>query len=104
MSQNYVEEMNRRMASGEFGDPVDMHAVNAAWAEIMDKEISGRGKKANYHSVCSLWKDSGKVLLSGRTQEQVAIPEGVKVLVLKREPEEGTRQPDAAIVYVTYDD
>ena len=43
-------------------------------------------------------------MLSGRTQEQVAIPEGVKVLVLKREPEEGTRQPDAAIVYVTYDD
>ena len=104
MNQNYVEEMNRRIATGEFGNPVDMYRVNAAWAEIMEREMSNRGRKNVYHGVCSLWHDSGKVLFSGRTQEEVTIPEGVKVLILKKDAEEGTRQPNASIVYVTYED
>ena len=104
MNENYVEEMNRRIANGEFGNPVDMYKVNAAWAEIMDGEMSKRGRKNVYHGVCSLWADSGKVLFSGRTQEEVTIPEGVKVLILKKDADEGSRQPNASIVYVTYED
>ena len=41
MNSEYLEEMNRRIASGEFGNPVDMYKVNAAWAEIMDGELVG---------------------------------------------------------------
>ncbi len=101
---NTQEEMNRRIENGEFGTPPDLNMVNQEWANILEKEIVNRGRKSVYHGVTSLWNDSGKVLLSGRTQEPVNIPEGVKVLVLKKDPEPGTRQPDASIVYVTYDD
>ena len=101
---NTHEEMNRRIANGAFGTPPDLDLVNQEWANILENEIVNRGRKSVYHGVTSLWNDSGKVLLSGRTQEAVNIPEGVKVLVLKKEPEPGTRQPDASIVYVTYDD
>ncbi|MBR84335.1 MAG: hypothetical protein CMA85_00085 [Euryarchaeota archaeon] len=101
---NEHEEMNRRIENGEFGSPPDLNLVNQAWANLLEKEIVNRGRKSVYHGVCSLWNDSGKVLLSGRTQEATTIPEGVKVLVLKKDPEPGTRQPDASIVFVTYED
>ena len=103
---NYEKEMNERIANGEFGDPKkpDLQLMNRAWAELMEREVSNRGRKSVYHGICNVWSDAGKVILSGRTQEQMTIPEGVKVLVLRREPEPGTRQPDASIVYVTYED
>ena len=103
---NYMKEMNERIANGEFGNPKkpDLGLMNQAWVEYMEKEVSNRGRKSVYHGVCSLWADSGKVLLSGRNQEDITIPAGVKVLVLRKEPEPGTRQPDASIVYVTYED
>jgi len=103
---NYEKEMEERIAKGEFGSPKkpDLQQVNRAWAEMMEREVSNRGRKSVYHGICSVWADTGKVLLSGRTQEEISIPEGVKVLVLRREPEPGTRQPDASIVYVTYED
>jgi len=104
MNKEYLEEMNRRIVSGEFGDPVDMYKVNAAWANVLEKEVSHRGKKNVYHGVCSLWADTGKVLFSGRTQDEITIPEGVKVLILRKDVEEGSRQPNASIVYVTHED
>ena len=104
MNKEYLEEMNRRIVSGEFGDPVDMYKVNAAWANVLEKEVSHRGKKNVYHGVCSLWTDTGKVLFSGRTQDEITIPEGVKVLILRKDVEEGSRQPNASIVYVTHED
>ena len=103
---SYEKEMEDRIANGEFGNPKkpDLQMVNRAWAELMEREVSNRGRKSVYHGICSVWADNGKVLLSGRTQEEITVPEGVKVLGRRRDPEPGTRQPDASIVYVTYED
>ena len=79
---NTQEEMNRRIANGEFGTPPDLNMVNQEWANILEKEIVNRGRKSVYHGVTSLWNDSGKVLLSGRTQEPVNKPEGVKLSLI----------------------
>ena len=103
---SYEKEMEDRIANGEFGSPKkpDLQMVNRAWAELMEREVANRGRKSVYHGICSAWADNGKVLLSGRTQEEITVPEGVKVLVLRRDPEPGTRQPDASIVYVSHED
>jgi len=101
---NTYEEMNRRIENGEFGTPPDPNLLHQAWANEHERDIANRGSKSVYHGVCSLWEDKGKVLLSGRTQEETIVPAGVKVLVLRKEPEPGTRQPNASIVYVTYED
>jgi len=104
---NYAEEINRRMMNGEFGNPVNMDLVNAAWADILDSEVKNRGRKTTYNSISGLWAETsknGKVMYSGRVQEDITIPSGCKILVLKREPEAGTKQPDAAVVYITYDE
>ena len=39
---NYAEEINRRMMNGEFGNPVNMDLVNAAWADILDTEVKDK--------------------------------------------------------------
>jgi hypothetical protein len=104
------EEIKRRTADGEFGHPPNDDLRDEAWMEILEQELSNRQPRTCYHQVTALWHDKGyhndsnKVLYSGHTQEQVTIPKGVKVLVLKKTPEEGTRQPNANIVYVTLGD
>ena len=97
------EEMNKRIKNGEFGSPPDYELINEEWQKIMDKEVASRGRKTIYNSVCGLWNDKGKVIFSGKTQDSVTIPDGVRVLVLRGDPEEGSRQPDARIVYLTYE-
>ena len=98
----HVEDMNRRIASGEFGNPVDENKLNAAWAEVLERV---QGKQPNYHSISGLWaeKNNTKVVFSGRTQEDVHIPAGTKLLCFRRESD-NERAPDLGLVYVTYDD
>ena len=104
------EEITRRTALGEFGQPPNLALRDRAMMEIFEQELSNRQPKPHYHKVTALWHDKGfyneanKVLFSGLTQEQVTIPKGVKVLVLKNTPQQGTRQPNANIVYVTLGD
>ena len=97
-----VEDMNQRIANGEFGNPVDMYRVNAAWAEILEKV---QGKQPTYTSISGLWAESNssKVAYSGRTQEEVNIPAGTKVLCFVRDSD-NPKAPDLGLVYVTYDD
>ena len=98
----HVEDMNQRIASGEFGNPVDMYKVNAAWAEILE---SVQGKQPTYHTISGLWAEarSKKVAFSGRTEDEITIPAGTKILCFRRESEHA-RAPDLGLVYVTYDD
>ena len=104
------EEITRRTALGEFGQPPNTDLRDRAWMEIFEQELSNRQPRTNFHKVTALWYDKGfyseanKVIFSGHTQEQVTIPKGVKVLVMKNTPQEGTRQPNANIVYVTLGD
>ena len=78
--------------------------------ELFQSEMRGRPRKDIYNDVCGLWNDRGwlndnnKVLLSGHTQKDVTIPKNTKVLVMKNNPQEGTRQPNAKILYVTHED
>jgi hypothetical protein len=105
MSNHATEEMKRRMESGEFGNPPDMQMVNDAWADLLESEMQRMGTGANYHSICGLWPRNGdKVAFDGRTQEDVTIPAGTKVLCFYGNPEPGTRQPEFRLVYVSYDD
>jgi len=62
------------------------------------------GAKANFTSITGMWRSNGKVAFSGRTQDEILIPKGTKILAFKRDPEPGTRQPDLGLVYVTYED
>lgn len=104
------EEIARRTSLGEFGHPPDLDLRDRAWMQIFEQEVLTRQPKTYYHQVTSVWNDRGfyndsnKVLYSGHTREQVTIPKGVKVLVLKNNPQQGTRQPNANIVYVTIGD
>ena len=104
------EEITRRTAEGEFGQPPNTDRRDRAWMEIFEQELSNRQPRTYYHKVAALWHDKGfyndsnKVLFSGQTQEQVTIPKGVKVLVMKNTPQPGTRQPNANILYVTLGD
>ena len=104
------EEITRRTAEGEFGHPPNIDLRDRAMMEIFEQELSNRQPRTYFHKVTALWHDKGfyndsnKVLFSGNTQEQVTIPKGVKVLVMKNTPQPGTRQPNANIVYVTLGD
>ena len=109
-AQNASERIRTRTANGEFGTPPDINLVHQAWEDLLANEVRGRGRRPIYHDVCGLWHDLGwtndanRVLLSGVARESITIPEGVKVLVLKNNPEPGSRQPNAKILYVTHED
>jgi hypothetical protein len=110
VSQRALEQIQMRTANGEFGVPPNSELLNRAWAELFQSEMRGRPRKDIYNDVCGLWNDRGwlndnnKVLLSGHTQKDVTIPKNTKVLVMKNNPQEGTRQPNAKILYVTHED
>lgn len=107
MSNHASEEMKRRIESGEFGNPKrpDMQQVNDAWADLLEAELQKAGTGGNYHSICGLWPRNGdKVAFDGRTQEDVNISAGTKILCFYGNPEPGTRQPEFSLTYVTYDD
>ena len=46
MSNDASEEMKRRIANGEFGNPrkPDMQAINDAWADILEAKMKEVGK------------------------------------------------------------
>ena len=97
-------QMEQRLASGEFGIPpnVDFARYNEAWSQLIEQ-----GPKTTYHQVCPLWIKEGlndpnkKVVFEcNKTREEVIIPAGVKLLVLKTQKKNNT-QPDANMVYVT---
>lgn len=99
------KQMEERAELGEFGNPIDIVKYNAEMRKILE-----RGHKTVYHQVCALWVQDGlhnpnkKVLLDcNKTQEEVTIPAGVKVLVLKNQQKTKPSQPDASMVYVTED-
>ena len=80
-------QMEQRLASGEFGIPpnVDFARYNEAWSQLIEQ-----GPKTTYHQVCPLWIKEGlndpnkKVVFEcNKTREEVIIPAGVKLLVLK---------------------
>jgi hypothetical protein len=97
---DHVGDINQRIAEGDFGNPVDQAKLNAAWAEVVEKL---QGRTPNYHSISGLWAENGdKVAFSGRSQEEVTIPAGVKLLCFRRESD-NPRAPDLGLVYVTYD-
>lgn len=105
MTTEAMEEMNRRMDSGEFGSPPDMALVNNAWQEILELKLQEAGKNGNFNSITGLWPRSGeKVAFDGRVKEEITIPAGSKILCFYGNPEPGTRQPELNLVYVTYDD
>jgi hypothetical protein len=103
-ANNARAQMDQRIANGEFGMPADVNKVNDAWSQLVEQ-----GPKTVYHPVCPLWIKEGlndpskKVLFEcNRTREQVIIPAGVKMLVLKTPlPKKNNTQPDANMVYVT---
>ena len=94
--------MERRLELGEFGTPPDMAKYHDELFKILEQ-----GPKTVYHQVCPLWIKEGlnnpskKVVFEcNKTRDQVIIPAGVKVLVLKNQKTKDT-QPDASVVYVT---
>jgi hypothetical protein len=103
MTKNLEEEMNRRIESGEFGNPPNIKLVTAVMQEMHEMEV---GKNTpTYHNISGLWAEhkSPKVAFSGRVQEDVHIPAGTKLLCFRRESD-NDRAPDLGLVYVTYDD
>ena len=107
MSNDASEEMKRRIASGEFGNPKkpNMQAVNDAWADILEAKMKEVGKDGNFNTISGLWPRGGdKVAFDGRTQEEISIPAGSKILCFYGNPEPGSRQPEYSLTYVTYDD
>lgn len=105
VSNEASDEMRRRMESGEFGSPPDLNMVNDAWAEILENEMSKQGKDGTFTTITGMWKTrGGKVSFKGRTQEDIMIPAGTKILALDGQPDEGSRQPDLRLVMITYDD
>jgi hypothetical protein len=103
-ANNAKAQMEQRLANGEFGMPPDFNKVNDAWSQLVEQ-----GTKTVYNQVCPLWIKEGlkdpsqKVLFEcNMTREQVIIPAGVKMLVLKTPlPKKTGTQPDANMVYVT---
>ena len=107
MSNDASEEMKRRIADGEFGNPrkPDMQAINDAWADILESKMKEVGKDGNFNTISGLWPRGGdKVAFDGRTQEEISIPAGSKILCFYGNPESGSRQPEYRLTYVTYDD
>jgi hypothetical protein len=103
MSADIAAAMNARMAAGEFGNPVDLNALNAAWAEAMDLELSKRGAKPIYNTISGLWaENSAKVAFSGRTKEDVHIPAGSKVMCFHNQSD-NERAPSLNLVWVSYE-
>jgi hypothetical protein len=101
---NAKAHMAQRIANGDFGMPPDATLVTEACFQLVEQ-----GPKTVYNPVCPLWIKEGlndpskKVLFEcNRTREQVIIPAGVKMLVLKTPlPKKNNTQPDANMVYVT---
>ena len=97
--------MNQRIAAGEFGNPVNIEQMNAAWAEYVDEEIAKQGRKAIYNNISGLWaQDKGKVAFSGRVKEEIVIPAGSKLLCFSRDNDANERAPDLGLVWVSYED
>jgi hypothetical protein len=93
------EEMNRRIANGEFGNPVDLNKVNEAWQVILEEQMAKSGQPI-YHSISGLWvQDTGKVAFSGRTKEDISIPSGAKILCFKRDSD-NENAPNLGLVWV----
>lgn len=99
---DYAEEMNRRIAAGEFGNPCDMRAVNEAWAALL-KEAQEK-----YKDISGLWKprdrvtgevrQDSKVAFEGRASKQIVIPEGAKIICFKNNSE-NERAPELNLVW-----
>jgi len=102
---NIQEQMNQRIAAGEFGNPINIEQMNAAWAEYLEEEIAKQGGKAIYNNISGLWaQDKGKVAFSGRTSEDITIPSGSKILCFNRDTDGNERAPDLGLVWVSYED
>ena len=96
---NHEEEMKARMLAGEFGNPIDMMAVNAAWAKLLSEEAA-KNPTPTYHEITGLWaRNTGKVAYEGRTSEAVNIPMGAKILCFKRESD-NENAPNLGLVWV----
>ena len=103
-----AEQMERRVASGEFGQQDHFEVVG--YTEAMRKLID-QPTKTKFNPVCSLWAKEGifqlneptkKVLFECKeVQKEVVIPAGVKVLVLKTAGKTNEKSPDASVVYLT---
>ena len=93
------DEMNRRIANGEFGNPVDLNKVNDAWAVILEEQVAKSGQPI-YHSISGLWvQNTGKVAFSGRTSEEINIPMGAKILCFKRDSD-NENAPNLGLAWV----
>ena len=57
ISQGAMEQIQMRMASGEFGVPPDPDLINRAWAELFQSEMRNRPRRDIYNDVCGLWND-----------------------------------------------
>ena len=100
---NIQEQMNARIAAGEFGSPPNIAQINAAWSEYMEEELAKRGAKPIYHTISGLWTEtSGKVALSGRVKEEPILPAGSKLLCFKN-TSENERAPVLSLVWVSYE-
>ena len=103
-----AEQMERRVASGEFGqqDQFDVVGYTEAMRQLIDQPT-----KTKFNPVCSLWAKEGMIQLNDPTkkvlfecnavQKEVVIPAGVKVLVLKATEKTNPKSPDASVVYLT---
>ena len=100
------EQMERRVASGEFrlaSGEVDFVAMNEVMRQLIDQPT-----KTKFNTICSLWAKEGitdpskKVMFEcNAVQKEVVIPAGVKVLVLKNTGKNNEKSPDASVVYLT---
>ncbi len=107
MSYDARKEMRMRISNGEFGNPEnpDMDAVNDAWQDIMESKLRDIGNSGTFNTISGLWPRQGdKVAYDGRTQEEITIPAGSKILCFYGHPEPGSKQPEFRLVYVTYDE
>lgn len=82
--------------------PTQISSDLAFWAEILEKV---QGKQPTYNNISGLWaeKNSTKVAFTGRTQEDIHIPAGTKLICFRRESD-NEKAPDLGLVYVTYDE
>ena len=105
-----AEQMERRVASGEFGqqDHFDVVGYTEAMRKLIDQPT-----KTKFNPVCPLRTKEGSPLILTRqknahvlfecaeVQKEVVIPAGVKVLVLKHSKRNSKPGPDGSVVYVT---
>lgn len=85
------DEIRARIEAGEFGDEPDINAIIEATAEA--------AKQERYITISGLWQARGKVAYEGRTQEELVIPPGSKILVFHNEKTQ-QNSPDYNLVYV----